>query len=630
MTTSVFLNNLALYSLQIALLVALGAIVPLVLHMRAPRARLAFWQILLVACVALPLIRPWRQEVVTAPAVATFTTPFSSAYTPAAPLHRGFPWRDAALWTLAAGVAARLLWLAIGLARLRRYRMHSEPFDTAYDADIRVSPDVSGPVTFGVFNPVILVPPHFADLDAPMQQAILCHEILHIERRDWLFTMAEELVRAALWFHPAVWWVLGQIHLTREQAVDRRVIEVTEARGPYVDALLAMAGVRPQLDLAPAPLFLRKRHLKHRVVEIFQEANMSRKSLISALAAGVAMVAAACWLVTGALPLAAAPQVVADAPGVAVNVNGAQLMHRSAIMYPGDAIEKGISGTVVAQVKLDANGEVTDATVQSGPEELRKTVLQSVLNWHFMKDSAGATRTVTVEFNAPPHPPLQQFARMARPTVITGGNAASATRVLRDIEVSGLSDQAKNDLLTQLPVHIGDTIGPDQFMPVMEAARKFDPHVSAVFVPNRSGDYTLRITTPGAGVMGGISSSVVGGAPGGVLGGIVGSVPAPQSAACAPGRIAVGGDVQSGKLASQTKPEYPPLARQARISGVVELSAIIGKDGRVANLSVVKGHPLLVQAALEAVKDWVYQPTLLNGQPAEVCTTIDVNFTLAE
>jgi TonB family protein len=481
-------------------------------------------------------------------------------------------------------------------------------------------------VTFGLFNPVILVPPHFADLAAPMQQAILCHEILHIERRDWLFTMAEELVRAVFWFHPAIWWVLGQIHLTREQAVDRRVIEVTEARGPYVDALLAMAGVRPRLDLAPAPLFLRKRHLKHRVVEIFQEANMSRKNLISALAAGVAMLAAACWLVTGALPLAAAPQVVADAPGVAVNLDGAQLMHRSPVTYPGDAIEKGIQGTVVVQVKLDANGEVADATVQSGPEELRKPVLQSVLNWHFMKDAAGSTRTVTVEFTAPAKrtPATQQFGIVTRPPAIPGAAPGSTTRVLRDIEVSGLSDQAKSDLLTLLPVHVGDSISPEQFTPVMNAVRQFDSHVSAVFIPNRNGEYTLRITAPGGSGVGVQSVS------GGVMGAIVGSVPSAQSGGCASGRIPVGGDVQAGKLASQTRPEYPPLAKQARISGVVELSAIIGKDGHVANLSVVRGHPLLVQAALEAVKDWVYQPTLLNGQPVEVCTTINVNFTLAE
>ena len=75
---------------------------------------------------------------------------------------------------------------------------------------------------------------------------------------------------------------------------------------------------------------------------------------------------------------------------------------------------------------------------------------------------------------------------------------------------------------------------------------------------------------------------------------------------------------------------YPPLAKQARISGVVKLNAIIGKDGAVQNLTVASGHPLLVPAAMEAVKHWVYQPTLMNGAAVEVITQIEVNFTLSQ
>ena len=629
MNGPLFLTNLGAYSLQIGLLVAVAAMVPALVRMRAPGARLVYWHILLAACIALPLIRPWRQEVIATPTAAPVADAGNAQAPPAAPIHRGFPWRDAALVLLAAGAAGRIVWLAGGLWRLRRYRLHSQPFDTAYDADIRISPEVSSPVTFGALHPVILVPAHFADLPAPMQRAILCHEILHIERRDWLFTMAEELVRALFWFHPAIWWVLGQIHLTREQAVDRRVIDLTEDRERYIDALLAMAGVRPQLDLAPAPLFLRKRHLKHRVVEILKEHKMSRKRLISALAACAALLAAACWFVTGAIPLAASPQLVADAPGVAVNLEGAQLMHRTSVAYPGEAALKGIQGTVVVQVKIDTNGEVTDAAVQSGPDELRKPVIQSVLDWHFMKDSAGTTRTISVQFTAPPTPPAPTPARteviLRGVAPITANNSAWT---LTKIEVTGLSDEAKSDLLAQLPVHVGDSVTPDQFGPILEAVRKFDSHLTVIFPSNpniTSSEMVLRISAPG-------TRGVVGGFSGGVIGGIVASTPRAQDAAPAPNgpRIMVGGGVQANKLAIQSTPVYPPLAKQARVSGTVELSAVIGKDGHVMNLSVIKGHPLLVQSALDAVKDWVYQPTLLNGQPVEVSTTIDVNFTLAQ
>ena len=77
-------------------------------------------------------------------------------------------------------------------------------------------------------------------------------------------------------------------------------------------------------------------------------------------------------------------------------------------------------------------------------------------------------------------------------------------------------------------------------------------------------------------------------------------------------------------------PVYPPLAKQARIQGMVQFTAIIGKDGTIQSRSARLGHPLLVPAASEAVKQWLYKPTLLNGNPVEVITQIDVNFTLRE
>jgi len=143
----------------------------------------------------------------------------------------------------------------------------------------------------------------------------------------------------------------------------------------------------------------------------------------------------------------------------------------------------------------------------------------------------------------------------------------------------------------------------------------------------------LPSPTPASGVVGG----VVGGFSGGVIGGIIGSVsmappPPPEVKAApkslVPQRIPVGGNVQQAKLVNQPRPQYPPLARQARIQGTVRFTAIIGVDGKIQNLTLVSGHPLLVPSAQAAVKQWVYQPTLLNGEPVEVVTQIDVNFTL--
>jgi protein TonB len=122
-------------------------------------------------------------------------------------------------------------------------------------------------------------------------------------------------------------------------------------------------------------------------------------------------------------------------------------------------------------------------------------------------------------------------------------------------------------------------------------------------------------------------SGVFGGIPGqGIMAGDGAALPPPKAAP--PARIKQGGEVTAASIISQTRPAYPALARQARIQGTVVLHAIIDKDGKVAQMEIISGHPLLVQSALEAVKQWRYKPTQLNGDPVEVDTTIQVTFTM--
>ncbi len=93
-------------------------------------------------------------------------------------------------------------------------------------------------------------------------------------------------------------------------------------------------------------------------------------------------------------------------------------------------------------------------------------------------------------------------------------------------------------------------------------------------------------------------------------------------------QLRVGGDVQQAKLLRNTAPVYPVLAKRGRIEGTVKLQAIIGKSGEVEKIETLSGHPVLSQAATEAVKTWRYRPTLLNGEPVEVITVIEVVFKL--
>jgi protein TonB len=134
---------------------------------------------------------------------------------------------------------------------------------------------------------------------------------------------------------------------------------------------------------------------------------------------------------------------------------------------------------------------------------------------------------------------------------------------------------------------------------------------------------------PSTGVMGGVAGGVPGGSMGGVIGGIVSSAPVAVPKAVTPTKVRVSQGVSEGLLLHKVTPNYPPLAKQARIQGSVVLQATIGKDGSIQNLHVLSGHPMLTQSAIDAVKQWKYKPYLLNGDAVEVETTVQVNFTLS-
>jgi len=130
-----------------------------------------------------------------------------------------------------------------------------------------------------------------------------------------------------------------------------------------------------------------------------------------------------------------------------------------------------------------------------------------------------------------------------------------------------------------------------------------------------------------SGVVGGVPGGVPGGSMNGVMSGIVNStgfIPTIK-----PQRIRVSSGVTQGLVIHRVEPVYPPIAKTARVQGTVILAAVIGKDGTIQNLHVVSGHPLLTGAAMDAVKQWRYRPYILNGDPVEVDTQVEVHFTLA-
>ena len=619
-------SNLIAWSVQITILIGACVALPWLFRLRISRARLWYWHVVLLVCLALPLLQPWAKPSAGNSDVTFTTGQFRVAKTPAQ-ASWVMTWPVVALTALSTGTGLRLLWLGLGLYRLRRYRATALPLEQADDcfADMRldlapeteilISSNVTSPVTFGLRNPVILLPDRVAGLAKAERLSIVCHELIHIRRHDWAIAIAEELVRSMLWFHPAIWWLLGQIQLTREQVVDQEVIRYTGDRDRYLDALLAIASLRLSADLAPAPLFLKKHHLRQRVESIVSGVTMTKRNLILPLAAAFATLPVVIGIAAWQFPLRAAPQEAADDAGVEIQLGAAKVLHRTGVPYPEDARAKHISGTVQVNLTLNEKGEVTDAVAISGPQQLRKPVIQSVLNWHFSQDS-GATPDlqIAVHFNAANGDAPANSMQASHPP------ADDRPRTIESVDLSMLPAALEEKVGQSGLLHVGGTLSPDGLSALGASLRNIDDHLGfgVAFTQDK-----MRVSV----VLKGQKLPPAFDRP---------SSPAPGdpfsllSNSNAPKSIRVGGGVQAANLLQQIRPAYPSAAKQARIQGTVRFTATIGPDGLVKNLDVVSGDPMLVPAAMEAVKQWVYKPTLLNGNPVEVITTIDINFTLKQ
>jgi TonB family protein len=269
---------------------------------------------------------------------------------------------------------------------------------------------------------------------------------------------------------------------------------------------------------------------------------------------------------------------------------------------------------VTLEVSIDAEGNVVDARVISGPEELRRGALESVLQWHYAKNNSLPGRTqVTIDFRLPEPAggPVAPGAEIGQPYPPLGQQTSG---VLEHIELGGLPEPLRAAMRARLASFLDKPNSSALMRDVSEAARGLDQHVGITWrVDPVSKNSSLMLSLGEAG----------GPSPG--LEQMESLLPAPTGP-----RIRVGGNAQAQKVVENKRPEYPALARQARIQGVVRFLALIGTDGRIRRLLLQSGHPLLVPSAQEAVQGWVYAPTLLNGNPVEVTTVIDVNYTLRE
>ena len=363
-------SNLAAYSIQLAVLVAVALITTRLLRLRAPRPSLGIWQSAVAASLLLPFAG-WQNES-TGRLLESSATFVASSAPVTALADRGIDVTQWLLIALAAGIAARLLWLGLGFIRLRAIIAHAVPAPSleamaaelsaslGARASLAVTDEIGTPATVGVRRAIVLLPRRLLDLPPAVQRAVLAHELVHVRRRDWLRTIAEECWCAVLWFHPAARIVGLRLSLARETFVDEITIRATRDRRAYAEALLAFSNPQPHL---PAITPLIGRHsLSQRIALIAEEEVMSRHRTLLCATLAFTLSGAATMAAVTAFPLTApeqAGQVFRPGDGVTLPTVVLEVKPK----YTPQAMEQKIQGSVWLEAVVLETGDVGDVNI---------------------------------------------------------------------------------------------------------------------------------------------------------------------------------------------------------------------------------------------------------------------------
>lgn len=482
--SATFVTNVFAWSAQVAAIVIVCAPLPRLLRLPA-HVQYGFWRVALAVCIALPILQPWHTTIMPAvpvdvgraiPLGRVFAVHQANTVAPIA-------WTTLLTSVLLAGIACRIAWVGIGWISLRRMRAMGEAVtaDTMAEtaelmstigarADLRWSRDLQQPATFGLRRPVVLLPDSLRSQPPAITRAVIAHELFHVRRRDSWMLLVEELIRAATWFHPAVWWLISRVRLAREGVVDELTVMLTGARQTYLDALLLLADEAPLASSA----FSRRRQLFYRVLLISREVRMTSGRFLAASAALALALVVTTWTVASAFPLQKAEQATAaqnqtPQPPVlprdiyrnpppppppalpkvawqsadaadAVRIGG-QIQTPIKIRdvkpaYPEMAQAAGVQGVVIISALLDRDGNVEEVHVLRSIPLLDQAAVDAVSQWKFRPvllngQAVPAIMTVTVNFlqsqNA--SPPATWQSPDAPNAVRIGGNIRQPEKI---------------------------------------------------------------------------------------------------------------------------------------------------------------------------------------------------------
>jgi TonB family protein len=527
---------------------------------------------------------------------------------------------------------------------------------------LRASNAVAVPMTVGWREPAILVPGGWQSWDEWKLRAVIAHELAHIRRRDWLVALGASLNRCLFWFHPLAWWLERRLGALAEQASDDAALASTGDAPRYARVILEFAALLQtggrRLVLGSVAM-ARTPHVSRRIDRILalrrpSPGIVNKKTWVAILACAVPLVysAAALQLTQPPAPHAANPglaQLLTD--GSRLSAAEAQQLEQQLARDPEDLaaraklvsyyIANGIARPPRQQILwLIEHHPESEITIYFSRSHMLSQVDYDYVKTLWLEQVAAHPDNARVVANAAVFiGEKDQFAEeglLKRVRQLEPSNPEWTRRLADRLswaiarwflsrEVPAVpptepdfAAAAKAELETSTDATIVGTVG--EFLsggspggrPPAQPQSEYAEHLlqRAQTLEPQNAEWSDALERLHASHQ-------------------QASVPPPPPTPAGVQRIRVGAAVQQSNLLHFVPPEYPPLARQARIQGVVRFNVIIGKDGHISNIILISGHPLLVPTAQEAVQQWVYRPTLLNGDPVEVATVVDVQFALS-
>ena len=467
-------------------------------------------------------------------------------------------------------------------------------------AQLRVPPaSHQTPMVAGVLRPVILLPESLLTGAPEPLRAVLAHEVAHLRRRDTLVNLLLRVVAIPIAYHPATAFLHRRIQHARELLCDAVAARALPSPAAYAHVLLTLAQqlIHSGSDTSHSAvgLFARtskplhKNHLEERIMNLVTPPTpLPLASRALRLAAGVALFAAAAFTVTSVrltpAVLAAAPQASPSAP------QSAPAVPAPTEVQPSFKPARRTPSPVLAKDSQQPATELDQAA-----SELRNPQLQ--------RDLDAAATVDTAEMRKQLEAAREQLRAAMRAQL----NSPEFKRQIADASAAAARAALESESYRKQLDELKKQLNSPEFKQQIKAATE-----QAVRAHSMTPEEVTRLVAESKAQA------------------MLGQALALNSAAAqqepAPQRVSAG--VMAGQVLSKVQPVYPPEAKAAGITGSVILHAIIGKDGMISSLQLVSGPDVLAKAAWDAVKQWTYQPYLLNGQPTAVDTTITINFSM--